>query len=77
MSISFDKHKSFQNKTQVTLAPLTLIFGHNSSGKSTAIEKLNRVKLMQFFEDIEKDRSSLKIPLNASFVILQSRLHGR
>ena len=67
MSISFDKHKSFQNKTQVTLAPLTLIFGHNSSGKSTAIEKLNRVKLMQFFEDIEKDRSSLKIPLNASF----------
>lgn len=39
-SISFENYKAFEERQQLELRPLTLLFGHNSVGKSAALRLL-------------------------------------
>ncbi len=42
--ISLDNYKSFFNEQKIPIKDITLIFGHNSSGKSSIIESLTTLK---------------------------------
>ena len=43
-SIVLENFKAFGNRTVVPLAPITLIYGQNSAGKSTILQSLNLLK---------------------------------
>ncbi len=43
-SISLENFKAFGQRTRVSLAPITLIYGQNSSGKSSILQSLNLLK---------------------------------
>ncbi len=43
-TIEIENFKAFGKRTKIKLAPITLIFGENSSGKSTILQSLNLLK---------------------------------
>ncbi len=43
-SITLENFKAFGQRTSVSLAPITLIYGQNSSGKSSILQSLNLLK---------------------------------
>lgn len=43
-AIELENFKAFGDRTRIELAPITLVFGENSAGKSTIIQSLNLLK---------------------------------
>ena len=43
-SITLENFKAFGQSVKIPLAPITLIFGENSSGKSSILQSLNLLK---------------------------------
>jgi energy-coupling factor transporter ATP-binding protein EcfA2 len=58
-SISLENFRCFGEETTIPLAPLTLIYGQNSSGKSTVIQAINLLK--QTHEKAPKDTDLLPV----------------
>ena len=52
-SIQLENFKAFGQKTIIPLAPITLIFGQNSSGKSSILQSLNLLKQTRESRDVE------------------------
>lgn len=52
-SIQLDNFKAFGQRTAVPLAPITLLFGQNSSGKSSILQSLNLLKQTRESRDVE------------------------
>lgn len=52
-SMQLDNFKAFGQRTVIPLAPITLIFGQNSSGKSSILQSLNLVKQTRESRDVE------------------------
>lgn len=52
-SIQLENFKAFGQRTIIPLAPITLIFGENSSGKSTILQSLNLLKQTRESRDVE------------------------
>jgi len=53
LAITVERFKSFEQKTRVELAPLTIIVGRNNSGKSTLIQSL--LLLKQTLRDVNPE----------------------
>ena len=51
-SIEIDNFKSFGSKTKVELAPITLILGQNSAGKSSLLHALTLLKQTREGRDV-------------------------
>ena len=43
-SLHIENFKAFSDSAQIDLAPITLIFGQNSAGKSSILQSLNLLK---------------------------------
>ena len=69
--IALENFKAFGEKQTISLAPLTLIYGQNSAGKSSIIQSLAMMK--QSFE-ADRDEQSLKTSFNGGLVDLGSYL---
>lgn len=52
-SIQLENFKAFGQRTIIPLAPITLIFGQNSSGKSSILQSLNLLKQTRESRDVE------------------------
>lgn len=52
-SIQLDNFKAFGQPTVIPLAPITLLFGQNSSGKSSILQSLNLLKQTRESRDVE------------------------
>src|SRR3954447_23414998 len=52
-SIQLENFKAFGQRTLIPLAPITLIFGQNSSGKSSILQSLNLLKQTRESRDVE------------------------
>jgi hypothetical protein len=52
-SIQLENFKAFGQRTVIPLAPITLIFGQNSSGKSSILQSLNLLKQTRESRDAE------------------------
>jgi AAA ATPase domain len=52
-SIQLENFKAFGKRTIIPLAPITLIFGENSSGKSSILQSLNLMKQTRESRDVE------------------------
>src|SRR3954453_15998512 len=52
-SIQLENFKAFGQRTIIPLAPMTLIFGQNSSGKSSILQSLNLLKQTRESRDVE------------------------
>jgi predicted ATPase len=53
LSVTVERFKSFQQRTRIDLAPLTIILGRNNSGKSTLIQSI--LLLKQTLGDVRPD----------------------
>lgn len=62
-SIELEKYKSFKEKTPINLAPLTLLCGVNSSGKSSILKSLLMMK-----QTIEKESTYNKLAFIGNYV---------
>jgi hypothetical protein len=52
-SIQLENFKAFGQRTIIPLAPITLIFGQNSAGKSSVLQALNLLKQTRESRDVE------------------------
>lgn len=52
-SMQLENFKAFGQRTVIPLAPITLIFGQNSSGKSSILQSLNLLKQTRESRDVE------------------------
>lgn len=52
-SMQLENFKAFGQRTVIPLAPITLIFGQNSSGKSSILQSLNMLKQTRESRDVE------------------------
>src|SRR5437868_2838649 len=52
-SMQLENFKAFGERTVIPLAPITLIFGQNSSGKSSILQSLNLLKQTRESRDVE------------------------
>src|ERR1700678_150430 len=52
-SIQLENFKAFGQRTIIPLAPITLIFGQNSAGKSSILQALNLLKQTRESRDVE------------------------
>jgi hypothetical protein len=52
-SIQLENFKAFGQRTLIPLAPITLIFGQNSAGKSSILQSLNLLKQTRESRDVE------------------------
>lgn len=52
-SMQLENFKAFGQRTIIPLAPITLIFGENSSGKSSILQSLNLLKQTRESRDVE------------------------
>jgi hypothetical protein len=52
-SIQLENFKAFGQRTLVPLAPITLVFGQNSAGKSSILQSLNLLKQTRESRDVE------------------------
>ncbi len=52
-SIQLENFKAFGQRTIIPLAPITLIFGQNSAGKSSILQSLNLLKQTRESRDVE------------------------
>lgn len=52
-SMQLENFKAFGQRTLIPLAPITLIFGQNSSGKSSILQSLNLLKQTRESRDVE------------------------
>ena len=52
-SIQLENFKAFGQRTFIPLAPITLIFGQNSAGKSSILQSLNLLKQTRESRDVE------------------------
>lgn len=52
-SIQLENFEAFGQRTVIPLAPITLIFGQNSSGKSSILQSLNLLKQTRESRDVE------------------------
>src|SRR3954453_16469275 len=52
-SLRLDNFKAFGQRTTLPLAPITLIFGQNSAGKSSILQALNLLKQTRESRDVE------------------------
>jgi hypothetical protein len=52
-SLQLENFKAFGERTVIPLAPITLIFGQNSSGKSSILQSLNLLKQTRESRDVE------------------------
>jgi AAA15 family ATPase/GTPase len=43
-AIEIENFKAFGNRTRIEMAPITLIYGQNSAGKSSILQALNLLK---------------------------------
>ena len=57
-SMQLENFKAFGQRTIIPLAPITLIFGQNSSGKSSILQSLNLLKQTRESRDVEALPSS-------------------
>lgn len=62
-SISFENYKCFKDKTEIELAPLTILCGVNSSGKSSIINSLLMLK-----QSYENSAIENKVELNGKYI---------
>ena len=66
-SIQLENFKAFGQRTVIPLAPITLIFGQNSAGKSSILQSLNLLKQTRESRDVEalllaEDRERIRRP---------------
>src|SRR5205085_2303282 len=52
-SMQLENFKAFGQRTVIPLAPITLIFGQNSSGKSSILQSLSLLKQTRDSRDVE------------------------
>src|SRR3954453_20438672 len=52
-SIQLENFKAFGQRTIIPLAPITLIFGQNSAGKSSILQSLNLLKQTRESRDVD------------------------
>ena len=52
-SLQLENFKAFGQRTVLPLAPITLLFGQNSSGKSSVLQSLNLLKQTRESRDVE------------------------
>lgn len=62
-SISLENYKCFKNKTDIDIAPLTVLCGVNSSGKSSILKSLLMLK-----QSYENTLSFNEITFNGKYV---------
>src|SRR5580698_401532 len=64
-SMQLENFKAFGQRTIIPLAPITLIFGQNSAGKSSILQSLNLLKQTRESRDVD----ALLLPRTDSGVV--------